>query len=534
MNSNTSLLQCFDSTGAFQVDTYIKQRRAAVVDETLELCLKAAAEEEIEFSKRRRRQAQARGHMPKKRDSTGTLVPIAPQDTIWWQVYIAHPPLNKKRYHEKFRRRFRMPYQQYLELLEDVKANSLFVKWTKADATGRSASPIELLLLGSLRYLGRGFTFDDCEEFTAISEETHRRFFHIFIKYGSTVLFNRYVVAPSTSQSATTHMAEFIEAGMPGCVGSTDATHIAMIRCPSQLRNYHLGHKLDLPTRTYNLTTNHRKRILSTTTGHPGRWNDKTLILFDAFAVGVKKGDILSDVEFVLLEKNRNTGEVFERKYRGAWIIVDNGYLNWSCTVPPFKACTTYAELRWAKWIESMRKDVECVFGILKGRFRILKTGIRVHGINACDKIWLTCCALHNYLLEADGLSSEWERGVASDYELNLGLLRGEDLEHLPPHLRHRTFDIAHMGRGDDCLECTGDLGVPETIRTSPPTSGSTATRIVKDIPLEFFRDRLVEHFDILFREHHIKWPSRTGLTCLQWLNEPLHWEDREDVQRST
>ena len=110
MNSNTSLLQCFDSTGAFQVDTYIKQRRAAVVDETLELCLKAAAEEEIEFSKRRRRQAQARGHMPKKRDSTGTLVPIAPQDTIWWQVYIANPALNKKRYHEKFRRQFRRHY----------------------------------------------------------------------------------------------------------------------------------------------------------------------------------------------------------------------------------------------------------------------------------------------------------------------------------------------------------------------------------------------------------------------------------------
>ena len=37
-------------------------------------------------------------------------------------------------------------------------------------------SPIELLLLGTLRYLGRGWTFDDIEEATAISLEVHRVF----------------------------------------------------------------------------------------------------------------------------------------------------------------------------------------------------------------------------------------------------------------------------------------------------------------------------------------------------------------------
>ena len=52
---------------------------------------------------------------------------------------------------------------------------------------------------------------------------------------------------------------------------------------------------------------------------------------------------------------------------------------------------------------ESIRKDVECVFGILKGRFRILKAGIRLHGVDNADSIWSTCCALHNLLLEIDG-----------------------------------------------------------------------------------------------------------------------------------
>jgi len=56
-----------------------------------------------------------------------------------------------------------------------------------------------------------------------------------------------------------------------------------------------------------------------------------------------------------------------------------------------------------------MRKDVECTFGILKGRFRVLKTGIPLHGIEACDKVWYTCFALHNFLLEEDNLSEGWD-----------------------------------------------------------------------------------------------------------------------------
>mgnify|MGYP000223239855 FL=1 len=50
-----------------------------------------------------------------------------------------------------------------------------------------------------------------------------------------------------------------------------------------------------------------------------------------------------------------------------------------------------------------MRKDVECVFGIMKGSFRMLKSGMRLQSIDAVDSVWLTCCALHNWLLEVDG-----------------------------------------------------------------------------------------------------------------------------------
>ena len=41
------------------------------------------------------------------------------------------------------------------------------------------------------------------------------------------------------------------------------------------------------PTRTYNATVDHHRRFLNVTPGHPGRWNDKTLVVgfvaFEAF-----------------------------------------------------------------------------------------------------------------------------------------------------------------------------------------------------------------------------------------------------------
>ena len=97
-----------------------------------------------------------------------------------------------------------------------VKNSELFGQWSIFYCTGRRSSPIKLLLLGTLRYLGRGFTFDDCEENTAISEETHHRFFHVFVLFGSTELFNKYVVQPSTVEECETHQHEFAQAGFHG------------------------------------------------------------------------------------------------------------------------------------------------------------------------------------------------------------------------------------------------------------------------------------------------------------------------------
>ena len=58
----------------------------------------------------------------------------------------------------------------------------------------------------------------------------------------------------------------------------------------------------------------------------------------------------------------------------------------------------------FSKWLESVRKDVECFFGRVKGRFRILKLPLAFRYKSDIDNIWFTCCILHNLLHEYDGL----------------------------------------------------------------------------------------------------------------------------------
>ena len=73
---------------------------------------------------------------------------------------------------KKKRERFHLPYPNFLQLVVSVSESELFDRWCGHKWNNKQASPIELLVLGSLRYLGRGWTFDDVEENTAISKDS--------------------------------------------------------------------------------------------------------------------------------------------------------------------------------------------------------------------------------------------------------------------------------------------------------------------------------------------------------------------------
>ena len=135
------------------------------------------------------------------------------------------------------------------------------------------------------------------------------------------------------------------------------------------------------------------------------------MVRLDTFVSGICDGTVLNDVDFELLALDKR-GNIEILHFNGAYLICDNGYLNWTCTAPPFGVANDINEICWSKWLESMCKDVEYTFGILKGRWRILKSSVRINGVDSVDYVWFTCCALHNWLLDIDGLSKKWVGGI--------------------------------------------------------------------------------------------------------------------------
>ena len=207
----------------------------------------------------------------------GTKKVLVPEMSWWYLCYVKCPAVDDNTFLKRFRRRFRLPYPNYLEILSDITDSSLFDRWKHPDAIGNPPAPLSLLVLTALRYLGRGWTFDDLSEATGIGEEVCRVFFHTFIEYGSTILFDRYVLTPeNVEDAAKRHEYEFRIAGLPGAIGSMDATHVLIEKMSFSRRQSHLGPKLSSTARTYNLVVNHRRRILGMTEGHPSRWNDGT------------------------------------------------------------------------------------------------------------------------------------------------------------------------------------------------------------------------------------------------------------------
>jgi hypothetical protein len=137
------------------------------------------------------------------------------------------------------------------------------------------------------------------------------------------------------------------------------------------------------------------------------------------------------------------TSEGEEIVQKGLYLIVDDGYHRWRCMQCAMKHTSKHKEAMWSNWVESVRKDVECVFGILKGRFRCLKLPLFYQEKAAIGSIFFTCCILHNILLNVDGYDVRREQNV--NWQGQAGQHAGEDM----------TIFKRHLQRVKNIVDCT-------------------------------------------------------------------------------
>ena len=90
----------------------------------------------------------------------GTFTYMQPTNSLWYVLYVNREPGCKKE-KELFQKRFCLSYNLYNNILNEIKEHKLFSCWLTKDAAGEPPVPINSLLLGFLRYVGREFTCND-------------------------------------------------------------------------------------------------------------------------------------------------------------------------------------------------------------------------------------------------------------------------------------------------------------------------------------------------------------------------------------
>jgi len=361
--------------------------------------------------------------------------------TLWYGKLLSKSELLEdptSREHKEFVKEFRVPYQLFRHILQECRLQ----QWAKPPSSpskkrrGRPPCPLEYKVLSCLYRLGSGCLNRTTARMFNMCPSSTDVFFKNFTAWYAQY-YDTECRAPATLDEIRDVEKVYAKMGFPGCVGSVDGVHVSWSKCPAGLLTRHKGAK-GHPTRSFNVTVDHRRMIQRVACSKPGAFNDVTSVRYDPHVTGMQNG-LYSDYEYKVC------GEVT----KGAYLLADGGYLRWRCLQCPRNHDSRQFVRQWSSALESVRKDVECTFGILKGRFRILKVPFDFEHETHIDNVFYTCCVLHNQIQRSQGFADVWRE--EHDWRGMMGCLpesaRGVRKVGVGQHLRvYANTDTSYVG----------------------------------------------------------------------------------------
>lgn len=306
---------------------------------------------------------------------------------------LTHLLSSSDRYGE-FRHYFRMPLSKVEELTDKLIDNGYVHYPRTRSRQAEYRERTELLVMSSLYILGTGAAFRSCRPLCSISTSEVRKFFYVFLN-AICDMKDEYVCIPTNLSELNRVSKCYDMVGLPGCMGSIDVVHVKWANCPAGDFNRAKG-KETFPSLGFECITDFNRRVLSIYGPHFGSRNDMDIVKTDEYVEKVRSKRLFRDAQWKYYNQD---GHV--RREIGMYLISDNGYLRWPTTICPFtRTSVASPEGYFSTNVESVRKDVECTFGIIKKRWRILNNGFYQRDIALCEKIFVTCCCLHNFMLD--------------------------------------------------------------------------------------------------------------------------------------
>jgi len=317
-----------------------------------------------------------------------------------WYLKFLHPNVRSMTYHLSTRDRygtfrclFRVPLSKVDELVQLFLSRGWIRKTQHCKDDDRLRVKAQLLIMATLNIIGHHTPVRTLTTNTEISTSEHRSFLHLFLDNMYSIK-DEYIFYPRTPNELHDVMEKYRGVHLPGCGGSIDVVHLKWSTCPAGDRNRCIG-KEGYPTLAFEVITGYDREIFGVSSIQFGTRNDQHIVKIDA-NVNKIKNDWYKTVEWEYYDQFGN-----RHKAVGVYLICDGGYLRWPILICPYKG-EGVATMKgyFSANLESVRKDVECVFGILKKRWKILEYGIRFRDIKVVEKVFVVCCMLHNMMLQ--------------------------------------------------------------------------------------------------------------------------------------
>ncbi|GJU80635.1 ALP1-like protein [Tanacetum coccineum] len=356
---------------------------------------------------------------------------------------------------EKFRRRYRMSSRLFNKILNDILSYDVqplpeYFSYfrSRLDATGRNSIGSILKCTSAIRQMAYDTSPDAFDEYLQIAERTSRECLDHFTKCIHVLYYDKFLRRPTATDIQKTYELHEEKHGLPGMLGSIDCMHWDWKNCPKSLHGQFKRSTNKYPTLMLEVVADQKLWIWHAYFGVPGANNDLN-VLYGSPLFDDEIADIAPECPFVV---NGHT-------YRKCYYLADGIYPAWSTFVKTFSVARDEKSLKFKRVQEAARKDIERAFGVLQGRWGIIRQPARAMQINTLKRIMYCCIILHNMILEDEGFEVNFRDmfvnpapNIVRDWveRCDLHVRKTKELRDRKTHIDLRQDLMEHLWNNDD------------------------------------------------------------------------------------
>jgi hypothetical protein len=266
-----------------------------------------------------------------------------------------------------------------------------FYQSFRKDKFGRTGASMEAKVLLPLRVLAYGDAPHNYCDYFQMSQSMARRCCREFNRMIPEIFADEYIRLPTAEDLQAVSGLHKVVHGVDGMFGSLDCMHTYWKNCPVAWQAGFLGRNSG-PTIVLEAIADYNLFFWHLSYGYSGAMNDLCILNISPLLRKWTEGT------FGAMEEEAGVVPfvVGDQTFNRMFVLVDGIYPRYSRFVRGLPQPITENEIRFTKWQESSRKDIERAFGVLQCKWKVLSYPIHTKNTDSIAKLMECCTILHN------------------------------------------------------------------------------------------------------------------------------------------